>query len=162
MIKIPQVVTKFTPVFGPKRKTNTGTVIIDVKNSDVLFQTKWMQIIFINEHDICVDVKNNKNVLMYIDQLVLEQCTLQLGLSETEAKDMYSPLLKNENLFYIPIGSKTITFDSDRNYYYKPDALKFLKSDDHDIRTLISFKKIQFKDYQISLQLDVQYIESSR
>ena len=129
--------------FKKLRKTNTGSIIIDVENQE-LFQTPWMQIVYEPEYSICTNADKLREVLETIDNRIIEYSSTTLGFSDSETRQMYRPLLRNDN-FSTSVSSTSILFDSDKNFYNKPDMNKVLKKGQY-VRYILKFKKIYFKD----------------
>jgi len=142
--------------FKNTRKTNTGSRIIDV-DCDELFQTPWLKIVYDVDYTICVNAEKIKDTLKSIDEKIIKFSSTALNFSEEEIKEMYRPLLKNEN-FSISILSTTILFDRYRNFYDKSEIKNILKVG-HYVRFIIKFKKIYFKDHIVTFPLELVQIE---
>ena len=138
-------------IFEKERKTNTGSIIIDINNN--YFQTCWCKILFdYDGSSICVDVPDDlKHFLSNIDNKVQEY------FNNIIEEYTYKPLLKpmeNGYYFKIPICSTSILFDNKGDTYRKNDFYDHLNIDD-DIRFIIGFKKLYYKNYMLSLQIEL-------
>jgi hypothetical protein len=162
MIKLLKDFNSVELIFKPVRKTQTGSRIIDVDN-DFLYQTCWLQIVGDVEYNICVDSEKIKDVLHQIDEIVIEHVSKILGFSKQETIKMYKPLLKksgDSNYFCISILTNTILFDKHKNFYNKSDIKNILKPG-QNVRFIFAFKKIYFKDHDITFPLELIQIEVS-
>lgn len=149
-------------IFKPVRKTATGSRIIDV-DGNMLFQTGWLKILYDVDYTICVDSEKIKDILYQIDQLVIDHSSKSLDFSKEEILNMYRPLLKqsgNSNSFCISILTNTILFDKDKNFYDKSEIKNILKQG-QNVRFIFSFKKIYFKDHELTFPLELHQIESA-
>jgi hypothetical protein len=147
-------------IFKPVRKTATGSRIIDV-DGDILFQTSWAKILYDVDYSICVDSENIKDTLSEIDQMVIERASNSLDFSKDEIIKMYRPLLKqsgDSNCFCVSILTGTTLFDRYKNFYDKSEIKNILKPG-QSVRLLFSFKKIYFKDHELTFPLELQQIE---
>lgn len=147
-------------VFKPVRKTQTGSRIIDVDNS-YLYQTCWLKIVGDIEYSICVDSEQIMDVLKQIDEKVIEHASNTLGFSKQEILKMYKPLLKqsgDSNYFCVSILTNTVLFDRDKNFYDKSEIKNVLKQG-QNVRFIFAFKKIYFKDHEITFSLELIQIE---
>jgi outer membrane protein assembly factor BamB len=147
-------------IFKPVRKTATGSRIIDV-DGDTLFQTSWLKILYDVDYSICVDSEKIKDTLSQIDQIVIERASNSLDFSKEEIVNMYRPLLKqsgDSNCFCVSILTGTTLFDKDKNFYDKPEIKNVLRPG-QSVRFIFGFKKIYFKDHELTFQLELQQIE---
>ncbi len=159
-IKLLRDFTKDDLIFKPVRKTSTGSRIIDV-DGDTLFQTGWLKIIYDVNYSICVDSESIKNILDEIDQIIIDQASKSLEFSKEEIVNMYRPLLKQSsdfNSFNVSILTGTILFDKDKNFYDKSEIKNILKPG-QNVRFIFGFKKIYFKDHELTFPLELQQIE---
>lgn len=147
-------------IFKPVRKTQTGSRIIDVDNN-ILYQTCWLKIVGDIEYSICVDSEPIKPILQKIDSSVIKHASNMLGFSEQEILKMYKPVLKqsgDSNYFCVSILTNTTLFDKDKNFYDKSEIKNILKQG-QSVRFIFSFKKIYFKDHELTFPLELQQIE---
>jgi hypothetical protein len=159
-VKLFKDFNKHDLIFKPVRKTATGSRIIDV-DGDTLFQTGWLKILYDVDYSICVDSEKIKDTLSQIDQMVIEQASNSLDFSKEEILNMYRPLLKqsgDSNCFCVSILTGTTLFDRDKNFYDKSEIKNVLKPG-QSVRFIFSFKKIYFKDHEITFPLELQQIE---
>ncbi len=159
-IKLLKDFTKNDLIFKPVRKTTTGSRIIDIEGN-ILFQTCWLKILYDVEHSICVNSEKIKDVLSQIDQLVIDYSSVVLDFSKQEILKMYRPLLKqtgDSSCFYISILTNTTLFDQDKNFYDKSEIKNILKQG-QNVRFIFCFKKIYFKDHELTFSLELQQIE---
>ncbi len=145
--------------FKPIRKTTTGSRIIDV-NENTLFQTCWLNILYDVDYTICVRSEKIKDILNQIDEKVISHSSNVLGFSKEEILQMYRPLLKQNNQFSIPILTNTVLFDNQKKFYNKSEIKNILKKGQH-VRFIFNFKKIYFKDHELTFPLELQQIEVS-
>jgi hypothetical protein len=147
-------------IFKPVRKTPTGSRIIDV-DGNILFQTCWLKILYDVDYSICVDSENIKSVLEQIDQKVIDHSSNVLDFSKQEILKMYRPLLKqsgDSNCFCVSILTNTVLFDRYKNFYDKSEIKNILKQG-QSVRFIFGFKKIYFKDHELTFPLELQQIE---
>lgn len=145
-------------IFKSLRKTSTGSRIIDIECKK-MYQTNWMRILYDVEYRICVDAEKNKNILEEIDEIVIDYSSNVLKFSRQEILQMYRPLLnKFSNSFNMSLSTHTIMFDKDKNTYNKTEIKNILKQG-QIVRFIFSFKKIYFKDHELTLPLELQQIE---
>jgi len=149
--------------FKKVRETNTGSRIIDVINQEYI-QTPWLQIRYEVDHSICVNADKIKDVLSVIDTKIITHSSNILDFSIDEISSMYKCLLRQTGYFSIPISSNTILFDSskdsnlERKYYDKSEIKNILKIGNY-VRFIIKFKKIYFKDHNITFPIELIQIE---
>ena len=141
--------------FKKMRKTATKTCIIDIEEN--AYQTGWLKIITDVENYVCVNTNNIQSILNDIDNKILCYSSNIFEFSIDEMKNMYRPLYKSSCYLVVPLNSKTILFNNG-NFYNKDKIKDVLKIDD-DIRMIISFKKITFKDYELSVNIELSQIE---
>lgn len=147
--------------FKPVRKTTTGSRIIDVDCEGLILQTGWLPIIYDIEYNICVNSDKIKEILEKIDKRIVEYSCEILDFTKEEIIKMYRPLLKqtgNFNCFSISILTNTLLFDRDKNVYDKSEIKNVLKKGQY-VRLLFNFKKIYFKDHELTFPLELQQIE---
>jgi hypothetical protein len=147
-------------IFKPVRKTSTGSRIIDV-DGDILFQTCWLKLLYDVDYSICVDSEKIKNILNQIDQIVINNVSTSLDFSKEDILKMYKPLLKqsgDSSYFFASIITNTVLFDKDKNFYDKNEIKKILRPG-QNIRFIFSFKKIYFKDHEITFPFKLYQIE---
>jgi hypothetical protein len=146
--------------FKKMRETNTGSRIIDIDNTD-LYQTPWMKIIYEVEYNICIDAAKIQDVLEQIDNRVIQYSAICLEFTEDETREMYRPLLRKSNnqvYFSIPITVGTVLFDRDKTFYNKTEIKDILKVNQH-VRFILRFKKLYFKDHNLTFQIELVQIE---
>jgi hypothetical protein len=144
-------------IFKPVRKTATGSRIIDVDGNDS-FQTCWLKILCDTEYGICVESDKIKNIFERIDEKVITHSSNVLEFSKQEILQMYRPISKNSNYFCISILTNTVLFDKNKNFYEKNEIKNVLKVG-QNVRFIIKFKKIYFKDHELSFPLELLQIE---
>ncbi len=147
-------------IFKPVRKTTTGSRIIDV-DGNILFQTGWLKILYDAEYSICVEADKIKEVLEKIDEKVINHSSITLDFSKQEILKMYRPLLKQSGeskCFSISILTNSILFDKDKNFYNKSEIKNIIKPG-QSVRLIFNFKKIYFKDHELTFPLELQQIE---
>jgi hypothetical protein len=147
-------------IFKPLRKTATGSRIIDIENQEI-YQTCWLKILYDVEYNICVEADKIKEILEQIDTKIVDYSSEKLDFSKTEILRMYRPLLKsssNSYCFSVPISTNTVLFDSTKKFYNKAEMKDILKSG-QNIRFIFKFKKIYFKDHELTLPLELLQIE---
>lgn len=147
-------------IFKPVRKTATGSRIIDV-DGNILFQTCWLKILYDVDYSIWVDSEKIKDVLTEIDQKVIEHSAISLDFSRDEVMKMYKPLLKqsgDSNCFSVSILTNTTLFDRQKNFYDKSEIKNILRPG-QSVRFIFAFKKIYFKDHELTFPLELQQIE---
>jgi len=144
--------------FEKVRLTKTGSRIIDIKNQD-LHQTPWLKLTYEVDYNVCVNAGPIKEALNQLDQQIINHTAMILDFTPEEMQEMYRPLLRNCN-FYCPIGSATILFDRERNFWDKSQIPSILKVGNW-VRFIIKFNKITFKDHQLTVQFEVIQIELS-
>lgn len=144
-------------IFKPIRKTATGSRIIDV-DGDMLFQTCWLKILYDVDYSVCVESEKIKDILIQIDQMVIDHASKSLDFSKEEVIKMYKPLLKQSECFSVSIINNTTLFDKDKNFYDKSEIKNVLRQG-QNVRFIFSFKKIYFKDHDITFPLELHQIE---
>jgi hypothetical protein len=147
-------------IFKPVRKTATGSRIIDVEG-DTLFQTSWLKILYDVDYSICVDSQQISDILQQIDQIVIDHSSNVLGFPKEEILKMYRPLLKqssDSNCFCMSILTNTTLFDRHKNFYDKAEIKNILKQG-QNVRFIFGFKKIYFKDHELTFPLELMQIE---
>ena len=145
-------------IFKSVRKTDTGSRIIDICGN-TLFQTPWLRILRDIDYDICVDSEKITDIFEQIDQIVIEHSSTILNFSKEEILKMYRPLLKqSKNSVSFRISTNTVLFDQDKNCFNKSEIKDILKRG-QTVRFIFSFKKIYFKDHQLTFPLEVLQIE---
>lgn len=160
IIKLFKHFNKNDLLFKDIRKTNTGSRIIDIE-SNILYQTGWLKILFDVDYTICVDADKIKHILSEIDDIIIDKSVQFLDFSKADIINMYKPLLKKNGdscCFCISILTNTVLFDKDKNYFNKSEIKNILKQGNL-IRFIFSFKKIYFKDHEINVQLELNQIE---
>jgi len=159
-------------IFKKIRKTSTGSRIIDVEGN-ISFQTGWLKILYDVDYNICVNTSDNTtnntsdttnnttNILAQIDEIVINHSSNILDFTKQEIIKMYRPLLKqydDSNCFRVSISSNTILFDKNKNFYDKSEIKNILKQG-HYVRFIFTFKKIYFKNHELTFPLELQQIE---
>ena len=147
-------------IFKPVRKTSSGSRIIDIEG-DTLFQTGWLKILYDVDYRICVDGEKIKDILSQIDEIVIDHSVNALDFTKQEIINMYRPLLKQSgdlNCFSISVLTSTTLFDKDKNFYDKSEIKTVLKQG-QNVRFIFGFKKIYFKDHELTFPLELQQIE---
>jgi len=132
--------------FAKIRKTSTGTRIIDIVDN-TLFQTPWLTVMYDVEYKICVNAEKIRDILEEIDKTVVEYARSALNFSEDEILKMYRPLI-----------TTTILWDQNKNFYNKPEIKNVIKPG-QNVRFIMSFKKIEFKDHELTMVIDLRQIE---
>lgn len=147
-------------IFKPVRKTQSGSRIIDV-NENILYQTCWLKMVNDIEYSICVDPEKIQTILQKIDEIVINHASNAFGFERHEIIKMYRPLLKlsgNNKYFSMSILTNTALFDKHKNFYNKSEIKNILKQG-HYVRFIFNFKKIYFKDHELTFPLELQQIE---
>jgi len=142
--------------FKPIRKTDAGSRIIDVENQE-MYQTCWLKVMYDIEYSICVSTENILSILESIDNKIIEQSIKSFDFTEKDIRDMYKPLKKN--YLSLPLSTNVILFDKDKNFYEKSEIKDLLKAGSF-IRCIIKFKKIYYKDHEITFPLELVQIET--
>lgn len=146
-------------IFKSMRKTNTGSRIIDV-DGNTMFQTCWLNILYDVENSICVNSEQIKDILSQIDKMVIDHSSLVLGFEKPEIIKMYRSLTSDTKCyFYISILSNTVLFDRYKNFYKDKTEIKSILKQGQYVRFIFNFKKIYFKDHEITFPLELQQIE---
>lgn len=161
MIKLLKDINLQDLKFAPVRKTPTGIRIIDI-NHNVSYQTCWSRLVNDIEYSLCIDPGSNSSTLQEIDNFVISHASSALDLTEQETTSMYRPLVRiyeYSSYFNIPIHTNTALFDKDKNYYTKKNEIKSLLKKGDTVRAIISFRRIQFKDGQITIPFETIQLE---
>ena len=139
------------------RKTQSGSHIIDFEEN--IFQTCWLEIHNDIENNMCLNASKITNLINSIDENIIKHCVKTLGLTEDRIRQIYIPILKYKKHLIFNIGTNTVMFDSEKVVYDSPFIIKKnLKKGDY-IRTIMCFKKICFKEYEIKCIIDLLQIE---
>jgi hypothetical protein len=152
-------------VFKPIRKTATGSRIIDIEN-DNSYQTCWLKILYPVEYSIAVDCEKIKDILNEIDEKIIEHSSNVLDFPKNEILKMYRCLKKSgsnngfgeTSIFSVSLLTNTIMFDKDRNFYDKSEIKSILKPGQY-VRFIFKFKKVYFKDHELTCPLELIQIE---
>lgn len=143
--------------FKSTRRTQTGARIIDTHEDVPLYQTPWTNVAYDVEDKICVECDSFKNILQEIDDLVSKHASKELDFNEEEVKNMYRPLNRG-NLFYVPLSTNLILFDEERRHYGRSKVAEIVKRG-HKVRFVIDFKKIYFRNHEITFPFEIIQIE---
>lgn len=142
--------------FKKVRTTSVGAKIIDIDMP--IIQTCWTKILYDVDYSICTNVPELlKETLIKMDTKIIDHCAEIFNMCHENITEMYRPLLRpteNDYYFKVPISNSSVLWKTSDTWYNKSEMKEILKVG-HYVRFIIKFKKLYFKDYNLTVQFEL-------
>ncbi len=146
--------------FKKVRTTGVGAKIIDIESK--LLQTCWTKIMYGVDYSICTDTPELfEKFLMKFDSIIVNHCAEVFDMCPETITKMYRPLLRptrDGHYFRMPIANSSVLWKNSQGgsrERYNKSEMKDVLEIGHYIRFIIKFKKLYFKDNNLTVQLEL-------